>query len=592
MTRFDHISAPSLTMGPRRPLPPLFRILTRRLAPISSPLTSSVRRITTTAAPRYQHVLYLGSVLGYTSIDRLSKFPRSWLDSVGVSSDVDHGLRFTCAAAGPHHLLLGYELLETPLHPGSRRARRSSEELVTGAETNDADHTVDEGQGEVLDDPQGTTSTSSHPSKVFALGRNTHAQLGLGFSSQEATRGMVTGTLSGAAGITNVVAGNGFSYVVTSDTPTESRIFGFGNDTLGQLGASPDGVTHNQIDPYDVSTRLEGSDAPQLRLLPLPKEVQVDGWRARSMSAGLDHALVLLERVVNGYRLQEVRSTGLNTDGQLGLTPASKQDSVPIEPLLSRTLTTVPLPSSGLTEVVCGADTSYALTEQGDVWAWGNSEYGQSLAGVHDRITTPTLVPNPLPTAYREEGLEYDSDVPRIHKLVAGGSFSALLDTQGRVWVVGYGPRGSPPTDDTKEWEKLTLIPLPPVQNLFAGVEYMVATTTDAEVWLWGIPPRTLSTHPIITPTRISYTIPKTPLQAWLDENPRLKQKANAAQQQHNQEDAGTKQHSEQARARVSVQAAACTRDHLVVVLNDGMGRDVWAECDQPPKDKGTDVTV
>ncbi|SPO28252.1 uncharacterized protein UTRI_04649_B [Ustilago trichophora] len=594
------------------------------------------RTINTTRVLPHQHILYLGNVLGYTSVDRLSKLPRAWLDSVGVSTDVDHGLRWTGASGGPGHALLSYTLLDAPLDPSWRMPRVSSEEVATTSssgqnaaregEIGRKEEGAEEEQATVLEDQAGKRATSAQPSKVFALGRNTHAQLGLGFSSQEATRGMVTGVMEGKGGVQIISAGNGFSHVVTS-TPAspfeseaeQSKVYGFGNDTLGQLGASPSNITAESAseDPYDVSTRQCGSDAPQLRLLPLPKRISIQpqgdefdseaGWKVVSISSGLDHSLMLLERTVNSYRIQQVVSTGLNTDGQLGLTPPSKADAVPMLPLLSRTFQPVPgLPdipmaegvtSAGLAGVICGADTSYALTTEGDLWVWGNSEYGQSFAGIHDRIASPVFVTNPLPDAYTSNRISFDPrSPPRIHKLVAGGSFAAILDTSGRVWVVGYGPRGgSDPTPlaSPEEWAQLSLVSgFPPnpdtvVENLFCGLEYLVAVTRSAkennkvQVWIWGISPRSISTLPVPNPTQVPFTLPKTPRQKWLDENPRLK------------EDLVHKNEVEEEKEpKVSVTAAACTRDHLLVVIDDGMGKDVWAECVAPPKGKGTDVTI
>ena len=475
---------------------------------------STVRTFTTTAVTGYQHVLYLGSVLGYTAVQGLAKFPRTWLDSVGVSNDVDHGLRFTDVCGGTNHVLLAYTLVDPPM---VRRSGRC-EHVVRHGQS----FVVDDEQGEVVD-VQGRTATSAHPSKVFALGRNTHAQLGLGFSSQEATRGMVTGQLPGQAGITHIVASSTSSLVITATNDKCSNMFGFGNDTLGQLGCSPPTTrtTANQPDPYDVSTRLSDSGSPQLNLLPLPKPINVGtDWKVRSVAAGLDHSVMLLEKVVNGYVVQRVVSTGLNTDGQLGITPQDAGTKVPIEPLLSSCFQTVPLalkpfaqgdqPGGKVVDVVCGADTSYAVTAGSDLWVWGNSEYGQSFAGVCDRIVAPVWVRNPLPAAYRENGLAYDQ-VPRVQKLVAGGSFAAILDSQGRVWVVGHGPR-----TDTAPDHHLCLVTAWPdtchVSQLFSGLEYLLAITTpDPQVYIWGIPPRSISPIPSEPPHESRTISPKPP---------------------------------------------------------------------------------
>ncbi|SNX85351.1 uncharacterized protein MEPE_04060 [Melanopsichium pennsylvanicum] len=666
-------------------------------------LFSTIRTIHTSLTLSYQHLLYLGNVLGYQSPQRLSKFPRAWLDSVGVSSDVDHGLRWTGASGGPGHALISYTLLDKPLDP-QRSRKASSEELVTTTSSTTSrsfveDQTtsahVQQQEGTVLDHSSGTSrkNSNSQPSKVFSLGRNTYAQLGLGFSSQEATRGMVTGQIQGRGGVANIVAGSGFSFVVADlgirdysskdsieGATSGSAIYAFGNDTLGQLGASPSSLLDtlrsfhpiSGNDPYDLSTRLPGSDSPQLRLLPLPKRISLEAennndadpsssssssssagggeWKVLDLAAGVDHSLMLTERVVNGYRLQKVWSTGLNTDGQLGLTSPAESQSVPMLPLLSRQFQPVPglrlkpisIKSKANKEdggeiqnVACGADTSYAITKQGDVWVWGNSEYGQSLAGVQDRIPSPTFVPNPLPEAYTERNLSHLLDekgeeeeenavVPRIKKLVAGGSFAGILDDRGLVWVIGYGPRASYASsssssssscffsEEEKEWAKLSLVHGFPegcvVEDLFCGLEYLVAVTRSNKkhtnskgedeigVYIWGIPPRSISTVPIHHPKQVPFTIPRTPRQQYLDENPTLKNKPT---KHHTAQEKGSSELLQQVKGgkddqveKIKVEQVACTRDYVLLVLNDGKGQEevCWGECVGPPKEKGTDI--
>lgn len=544
-------------------------------------------------------MLYFGNVLGYNSIDRFSKLSRAWLDSAGVSADVDHGLKWTCASGGVSHLLLSYTLLDRPLNP---KAARSEDIVPLGTLPEKETEADGQGEREVMD-VQGKKSLSSRPSKVFALGRNTHAQLGLGFSSQEATRGMVTGQLTGQGGVKSVVAGGTFSLVVT-EGGQGSSVWVFGNDTLGQIGSSPSSSppTTNQLDPYDISTRLNDSDTPQLKLLPLPKSVELgggEGWTVKSSAAGVDHTLLLLEREVNGCVVQQVVATGLNTDGQLGLTPDGKKDAVPIEPLLSRTFQPVPLPltpipsstSAGTTsagekivQVECAADTSYALTSMGNIFSWGNSEYGQSFSTIQDRITSPIHIPNPLPAAYASYRIPRTLSPPKPVKLVAGGSFAALLDTQNRAWIVGHHPTTTTTSDQPNP--TLTLIPnLPRIQNIFSGLEYLLLTTPSS-IYILGLPPTSTSTTssspstPFLTPTKIPFSIPKAPRQTWLDHNPHLKMKKP------------TQQKGGGVGGGVRVEAAACTRDHVVIVLDDGQGDEVWGECDRVPRDKGTDVTM
>ena len=64
-----------------------------------------------------------------------------------------------------------------------------------------------------------------HPSglhKVIAIGRNTFGELGLGFSSQESTWGMVSSGFEGQGGIKGVQCGLGSSWLVTANNKKDS----------------------------------------------------------------------------------------------------------------------------------------------------------------------------------------------------------------------------------------------------------------------------------------------------------------------------------------------------------------------------------
>lgn len=528
-------------------------------------LRSSSRRWGSTLA--LQHVLYLGSVLGHVSPERLSKFPRSWLDSVGRSAEVDHGLRWTAVHATAFHTLMAYTLVEY----APRRAPRYTTEDVSlpGAKPR-AHHERTATIDLHLDvDGEATAAEGSVlPSRVFGVGRNTYAQLGLGFASQEATRGMMSGNISGVGGITHLVTGgNGFSFIVTRDTNNNGTVYAVGNDTLGAVGLG-DGVVVGKRDAWDVVSPT--TSEPQLVLYPLPRPIALpDPTLVRSIAAGMDHSLLLVE---DGAGKQRVLSTGLNTDGQLGLT--TDAHTLPIQPLVSKTFTHVPVPADArLSHVVCGADSSFVITANSDIWAWGNSEYGQCLCGVHDRIVQPTLVGNPLLPAYARAHLPHSTDSsspPQIQKLVSGGSFTAVLDTNGRVWVAGYGPvpcqdaRTPPHTHDTLqlvthygEHSSETCKAV----NLFCGLDYIVAVTkAEGEavpsIWIWGVPPPSVSTVPIRTPTRVPYSLP-------------YGETATPA-------------------GNVQVQDVACNKDHLIVLLSDtphshdDAEQQVWAECVPP----------
>ncbi|KAN0065958.1 hypothetical protein ACQY0O_001092 [Thecaphora frezii] len=453
------------------------------LRPHLSPASPALRRTfaSSSAYPaRRQHLLWSGHLLGSTS-SRLTPLPRSWLDSLGVSPDIDQGLQWTHLSASNTHALLAYRLLPRP------HASQQSD--------HDADiyrHAPDPPS----DSQQQQQLPSSLPHKVVAVGTNTHAQLGLGFASQEATRGMVTGSLDGRGGITGVYAGGCTSFVVTDSTAHDSRprsqLYAFGNHTLGQLGLGPSSSSSHSSDPYDVTPRQESGEA-HLVLHPLPQPVDLDdhrahddhaaaagkeGWTIDHVASGIDHTLLIRSRTAaGGAEEQQVMSTGVNTDGQLGL---STTLSVPITPLIARTFRPVPLPVLGAgdrwVQVAAGADTSFALAASGRLFAWGNSEYGQAMlpSGVEDRVQKPVEVTEALQRAYRTAAIEVQGEA-RVRKVVAGGSWAGVLDDCGRVWTVGYGALGlgefvSMTSDPSLPPAPLSSVELSHVSSLPAGI--------------------------------------------------------------------------------------------------------------------------
>ncbi|PWN51334.1 hypothetical protein IE53DRAFT_368142, partial [Violaceomyces palustris] len=207
-----------------------------------------------------------------------------------------------------------------------------------------------------------------------------------------------------------------------------------------------------------------------------------------------------------------------NTDGQLGI---ESDPSLP-PTLLSRNF--VPVPTIELEEgdrlvkVSAGADTSYVLSENGRIWSWGNSEYGQAMLdqGVKDRVDLPTEVTSSYLEAIEEaeEGVEIKG---KVVKIVSGGSWVALLDDQGRVLTSGYGPLGQgidSSTTDLKYTVERIHHPVRPrafsslkllrslqsqggsrskVTDLHGGLDYIVAVSNPEEggrkprMFVWGL---------------------------------------------------------------------------------------------------------
>lgn len=108
-------------------------------------------------------------------------------------------------------------------------------------------------------------------------------------------------------------------------------------------------------------------------------------------------------------------SYGWGTDGQLGY-PARVCSEPTLVPHVH-----------GVRYLSCGGDSSFCLTHEGMMYAWGNAEYGQ-LGNA-----TPTTPMHSRPTPV----LINDVPADQVAEIGVGGSFTAVRTLSGDVYVTG-----------------------------------------------------------------------------------------------------------------------------------------------------------
>jgi hypothetical protein len=131
---------------------------------------------------------------------------------------------------------------------------------------------------------------------------------------------------------------------------------------------------------------------------------------------------------------------------------------------------------SNVVSVAAGRDHSLVLKDDGTVWAWGSSQYGQLGTG---RFNISSYVPVQVP------GL---TDVVAIS---AGDMFSAAVTADGSVWTWGrnkwgsltYGMLGNTGPDSATP-SKVSGVS--GVKAVAASQAFMLALKTDGTVWAWG----------------------------------------------------------------------------------------------------------
>ena len=142
--------------------------------------------------------------------------------------------------------------------------------------------------------------------------------------------------------------------------------------------------------------------------------------------------------------------------------------------------TKIPLPS-GVTSVAisAGADHVLMLASDGNVYAWGNNEYGQlGIDNGGSSLSAPTLV----------EALASKN----IVALAAGQRFSLALSDDGDVYSFGYNNKlqlgYTLENNDTYSASprKVSNLDVAFITKISAGVASVSAIDADGKVYLWG----------------------------------------------------------------------------------------------------------
>lgn len=266
--------------------------------------------------------------------------------------------------------------------------------------------------------------------RIFAWGDNSHGQLGTGSKSSK-PRGTPT-RVDKLAGVRSIVCGGSHSFIVTQD----SSVFASGSNIAGQLGLGDriDRVSFERVPFFrrllstSVSMVIATATAANtsnntaeggfsLPDLLLPTEIE--------LACGLYHSLALCG--------QQVYAWGNGDDGRLGL----GNNETALEPTLVSLLQDIPVRS-----IACGGSHSGAIAMNGDVFTWGNGQYGQLGVGPVRARRVPTKV-----RLLSDKG---------VNQLSLGEWHSMALCQDGSLYAWGFGEEGQLglPGDDSKGFQR------------------------------------------------------------------------------------------------------------------------------------------
>lgn len=227
---------------------------------------------------------------------------------------------------------------------------------------------------------------SGHHS-VYGTGINTDGQLGIQLSLQSKQMEMLIYPakldLLKNLKIKAIDAGRAHSVIVTDD----GTCYTLGNNSYGQCGRK-----------MIRDENFGKSNAPHKVILPGEKPVNV--------TCGQDHTMILTES-------GRVFSCGWSNDGQTGI--GSYENTAKLLPAEGD------IKNEKIIKLACAGDCVLALNDKGQVFGWGNSEYGQFnfVEGIDDdqqQIHTPRVL------------IDKDTTYGKIVDIAAGGSFCLILN--------------------------------------------------------------------------------------------------------------------------------------------------------------------
>jgi alpha-tubulin suppressor-like RCC1 family protein len=298
--------------------------------------------------------------------------------------------------------------------------------------------------------------------QLYAFGENDDGQLGNETNNLEYAPNPTPTqvTLPSASGpITQVAGGGGFSLVVTS----AGQLYAFGNNEDGQLG----NATNNGIDAYEAN--------PTPTLVTLPGEV----GPVTRVAAGGGHSLVVTES-------GQLYAFGENFWGQLG-TETNDSENYTAEANPTPTLVSLPGEVGPVTHVAAGGAFSLAVTESGQLYAFGENINGE-LGNATNNLAKE-LKPNPTPTLVTLPG-----EVGSVAQVAAGPNFTLALTSGDQLYAFGdnrCGELGN--ATNNRAWAANptpTLVPLPGasgrISRIGAGDEYSLALTSTGELYAFG----------------------------------------------------------------------------------------------------------
>lgn len=246
-----------------------------------------------------------------------------------------------------------------------------------------------------------------------------------------------------------------------SGEPLPGQLYAFGNNNTAQLGNETNVESQEPNPPLPVA--LPGEAGPVL-----------------GAAAGGKHTLVM---TASG----QAYAFGWNYHGQLGNSTYIEGNG-PHGWNPTPALIVLPDQNGPVTQVAGGGESSFILTESGQLYAFGSNVFGQ--LGHETNINQITGKANPTPTLVTLPGQN-----GRVVEVAPGLHHTLVLTESGQLYSFGAntsGQLGRETTPEPGKWAHPTptLVTLPdqngPVVEIAAGREFSLAVTESGQLYSFG----------------------------------------------------------------------------------------------------------
>ena len=128
-------------------------------------------------------------------------------------------------------------------------------------------------------------------------------------------------------------------------------------------------------------------------------------------------------------------------------------------------------------QIAVGTEHVLALTNKGNVYAWGANNYGQLGQNGTNQLNQAKLV----------LGVDGKTFLNNIVDISAGAYGSAAIDKDGNVFVWGNGTNGEIGNSAKNSKYLPTLVDVKNVIKVTMGQGHVSVLTSEGSVWAWGL---------------------------------------------------------------------------------------------------------